>query len=109
VYTVESDVPKLHLEETLFHVFNYKCKMPMNKVQYSLECEILNHLLRAQLEMQLWNFLPSLMLLHLAYTRLTAWESRLQNREVCLLGSHSSSIILHTYHHYIYMEKYLEQ
>jgi hypothetical protein len=57
---------------------------------YSLECEILIHLLGAQLEMQLWNFLPSLMLLHLAYTRLTAWESRLQNREVCELGSDRS-------------------
>jgi hypothetical protein len=85
----------LRLEQMLSHVFNFKCKMLMNKVLYSLECEILIHLLGAQLEMQLWNFLPSLMLLHLAYTRLTAWESRLQNREVCDLGSHSSSLILH--------------
>lgn len=61
------------------------CVTPIGNM-LSLECEILIHLLRAQLEMQLWNFLPSLMLLHLAYTRLTAWESRLQNRESWKLG-----------------------
>jgi hypothetical protein len=57
----------------------------MKQVLYSLECEILIHLLKSQLEMQMWKFLPSLMLLHLAHTRLTAWESKLQNREVCEL------------------------
>ncbi|PSN34786.1 UPF0536 protein [Blattella germanica] len=61
------------------------CLTPIGNM-LSLECEVLIHLLRAQLEMQMWRFLPSLMLLHLAHTRLTAWESKLQNRESWKLG-----------------------
>lgn len=56
------------------------------KATLSLECEILVHLLRAQLEMQSWRFLQSLMLLHGANTRLSAWERTLQNRESWKLG-----------------------
>lgn len=61
------------------------CLTPIENI-LSLECEILIHLLRAQLEMQMWRFLPSLMLLNLAHTRLSAWESKLQNREYWKLG-----------------------
>ncbi|XP_021918126.1 KICSTOR complex protein C12orf66-like isoform X2 [Zootermopsis nevadensis] len=61
------------------------CLTPIENM-LSLECEILIHLLRAQLEMQMWKFFPSLMLLHLASTRLAAWESKLQNRESWKLG-----------------------
>lgn len=53
---------------------------------FSLECEILVHLLRAQIEMQQWNFLQSLMLLNKANTRIVAWEQTLQNRESWKLG-----------------------
>ncbi|XP_049855952.1 KICSTOR subunit 2-like isoform X1 [Schistocerca gregaria] len=56
------------------------------KAALSLECEILDHLLRAQVEMQMWRFLQSLMLLHGANTRLLAWENKLQNRESRKLG-----------------------
>ncbi|KAJ9591916.1 hypothetical protein L9F63_001518 [Diploptera punctata] len=61
------------------------CLTPIENI-LSLECEILIHLLKAQLEMQMWRFLPSLMLLQLAHTRLAAWESKLQNRESWKLG-----------------------
>ncbi|XP_069668591.1 KICSTOR subunit 2-like [Periplaneta americana] len=61
------------------------CVTPIGNM-LSLECEILIHLLRSQLEMQMWRFLPSLMLLNLAHTRLQAWESKLQNRESWKLG-----------------------
>nr|CAD7573865.1 unnamed protein product [Timema californicum] len=56
------------------------------KAALSLECEILTHLLRSQLEMQMWRFLQSLMQLHGAHTRITAWERTLQNRESWKLG-----------------------
>ncbi|KAK7873877.1 hypothetical protein R5R35_005738 [Gryllus longicercus] len=51
------------------------------KAALSLECEILAHLLRAQLEMQLWRFLQSLMQLHGAHTRITAWERTLHSKD----------------------------
>ncbi|XP_066993799.1 KICSTOR subunit 2 isoform X2 [Anabrus simplex] len=56
------------------------------KAALSLECEILAYLLRAQLEMQLWRFLQSLMQLHGAHTRISAWERTLQSRESWKLG-----------------------
>ncbi|KAK3920592.1 KICSTOR complex protein C12orf66-like protein [Frankliniella fusca] len=52
------------------------------KTAFNLECEILLHLLKAQVEMQSWHFLPSLMALHGANTRLSAWERTLQSKEV---------------------------
>lgn len=53
------------------------------KAIFSLECEILEELLKAMLELQKLQFLPSLALVHGAHTRLTAWENKMQNREVC--------------------------
>ena len=52
--------------------------------------------------MQMWKFLPSLMLLHLAHTRLTAWESKLQNREVCELARCFTGIIRYNVYLYVY-------
>ncbi|KAJ1522183.1 hypothetical protein ONE63_002493 [Megalurothrips usitatus] len=56
------------------------------KAAFNLECEILVNLLRAQIEMQSWHFLPSLMALHGANTCLSAWERTLQSKEVWKLG-----------------------
>ncbi|XP_034257046.1 KICSTOR complex protein C12orf66-like [Thrips palmi] len=60
------------------------------KTAFNLECEILVNLLKAQVEMQSWHFLPSLMALHGANTRLSAWERTLQSKEVWKLGFSAS-------------------
>lgn len=52
------------------------------KAVYNLECEILQQLFKALTELQRLQFLPSLALMHGAHSRLTAWESKMQNREV---------------------------
>lgn len=52
------------------------------KAVFNLECEILQQLLKALTELQRLQFLPSLALIHGARTRLSAWESKMQNREV---------------------------
>lgn len=52
------------------------------KAIFSLECEILEQLLSALVELQHLKFLPSLALIYGAHTRLSAWESKMQNREV---------------------------
>ncbi|XP_014203567.1 KICSTOR complex protein C12orf66 homolog [Copidosoma floridanum] len=56
------------------------------KAAFILECEILMQLIRAYIEMQNWRFLPSLMALYGAQTRMLAWEKTLQNRESWKLG-----------------------
>ncbi|KAJ8930319.1 hypothetical protein NQ314_016868 [Rhamnusium bicolor] len=53
---------------------------------FSLECEILEQLFRALTELQRLQFLPSLALVHGAHTRLSAWESKMQSREIWKLG-----------------------
>lgn len=55
------------------------------KAIFSLECEILEHLLKALIEIQQLKFLQSLTPIYGAHTRLTAWESKMQNREVLFL------------------------
>lgn len=52
------------------------------KAVFSLECEILQQLFKALMELQRLQFLPSLALIHGAHTRLSAWENRMQSREV---------------------------
>lgn len=52
------------------------------KAVFNLECEILEHLFKALMELQRLQFLPSLALIHGVHTRLTAWENKMQNREV---------------------------
>lgn len=56
------------------------------KAIYSLECEILEQLMGALVELQRLKFLPSLALIYGAHTRLSAWESKMQNRESWKLG-----------------------
>ncbi|XP_063243177.1 KICSTOR subunit 2-like isoform X2 [Bacillus rossius redtenbacheri] len=56
------------------------------KATFSLECEVLVHLLRAQLETQHWRFLHALMQLHGAHTRVAAWERSLHSKESWTLG-----------------------
>lgn len=52
------------------------------KAVYNLECEILQQLFKALTELQRLQFLPSLALIHGAHTRLSAWDGKMQNREV---------------------------
>lgn len=54
------------------------------KTVFNLECEILEHLFKALMELQRLQFLPSLSLIHGVHTRLTAWENKMQNREVLI-------------------------
>ncbi|XP_015606329.1 KICSTOR complex protein C12orf66 homolog [Cephus cinctus] len=51
------------------------------KAALTLECEILVQLIKAHVEVQNWRFLPSLMALYGAQTRMSAWERTLQSRE----------------------------
>lgn len=58
------------------------------KAIFTLECEILQHLFKALIELQRLQFLPSLALIHGAHARLTAWEGAIQSKEVkTFLGS----------------------
>lgn len=52
------------------------------KAVFNLECEIIQQLFKALTELQKLQFLPSLALIHGAHTRLSAWENKMQNREV---------------------------
>ncbi|XP_046629246.1 KICSTOR subunit 2-like isoform X1 [Neodiprion virginianus] len=56
------------------------------KTALTLECEILVELLNAQIEIQNWRFLPALMALYGAQTRMSAWERTLQSKESWKLG-----------------------
>lgn len=52
------------------------------KAVFSLECEVLQQLFKSLSELQKLHFLPALALIHGAHTRLSAWENKMQNREV---------------------------
>lgn len=52
------------------------------KAIFSLECEILQQLYKALTEIQRLQFLSALASIHGAHARLSAWESKMQNREV---------------------------
>lgn len=54
------------------------------KAIFSLECEILEHLFKALMELQRLQFIPSLALIHGVHTRLAAWESKMQNKEAII-------------------------
>ncbi|CAB3382645.1 Hypothetical predicted protein [Cloeon dipterum] len=73
------------------------------KAAHSLECEVLLHLVRAGAELAEWRFLPSLMLLHGAHTRLVAWETSLGARssESWRLGSFLTSTRLPLLHQWL--------
>lgn len=61
--------------------FHHPLLNPM-KTSFHLECEIMCSLLQAQIEMSLWSFLPSLMHLYNAQTKLAAWGCMLQPKAV---------------------------
>ncbi|CAG5107156.1 Similar to C12orf66: KICSTOR complex protein C12orf66 (Homo sapiens) [Cotesia congregata] len=56
------------------------------KAALTLECEILLQLTSAQVEIQNWRFLSSLMALYGAQARMSAWEKTLQSKESWKLG-----------------------
>ncbi|KAF7403275.1 hypothetical protein HZH68_006069 [Vespula germanica] len=56
------------------------------KTTLTLECEILVQLTEAHIEIQHWRFLPTLMALFGAQTRMSAWERTLQSKESWKLG-----------------------
>ncbi|KAL2727486.1 KICSTOR subunit 2-like [Vespula maculifrons] len=56
------------------------------KTTLTLECEILVQLTEAHIEIQHWRFLPTLMALFGAQTRMSAWERTLHSKESWKLG-----------------------
>lgn len=68
-------------------LFSHIALTPIKGI-YSLECEILAKLLKAFVNLQNMEFLPTLALIYGATTRLTAWEQTLtlQNRESWKIG-----------------------
>ncbi|XP_017881830.1 KICSTOR complex protein C12orf66 homolog isoform X2 [Ceratina calcarata] len=60
------------------------------KASLTLECEILVQLTKAQVELQHWRFLSTLMALYGAQTRMSAWERTLQSKESWKLGFSAS-------------------
>lgn len=81
----------LKYNELLMNIENLIQKQMLNftditmtpiKAIFSLECEILEELLKAMIELQRLQFLPSLALINGAHTRLSAWENKMQNRDV---------------------------
>ena len=54
---------------------------------HRLECDIVNHLLQAQLQMSHWRFLPSLLHLNDARTKLTSLSTVAPVKEVSCLGT----------------------
>ncbi|CAG9762256.1 unnamed protein product [Ceutorhynchus assimilis] len=62
---------------------------PMKAV-FSLECEVVQQLFKAMVELQKLRFLPSLALVHGAHARLAAWENRMQ-KETWKLGLFKNS------------------
>lgn len=70
---------------------------------YRLEFEILVQLTKAQVEVQNWRFLSTLMALYGAQTRMSAWERTLQSREVVLYVFFSSKF--HRFYLFIHRVK----
>ena len=57
-------------------------------VMFSWECDILSHLLQAQILMAEWQFLPSLLQLHAAHSKLQTWLTAAAVKEVsAVLGA----------------------
>ena len=55
---------------------------------FSWECDILSHLLQAQILMAEWQFLPSLLQLHAAHSKLQTWLTAAAVKEVsAVLGA----------------------
>ncbi|XP_057669777.1 KICSTOR subunit 2-like [Diorhabda carinulata] len=56
------------------------------KAVFSLECEILEQLFEALVQLQKLEFLSPLASIHGAHTRLAVWETKMQSREIWKLG-----------------------
>lgn len=64
------------------------------KAVFNFECEILEHLFKTLMELQRLQFIPSLALIHGVHTRLAAWETKIQNKEVVLYNNFLSTFNL---------------
>jgi len=51
---------------------------------YSLECECITHLLQAQINIRSCQYLPALLQLFAAHTKLNTWQSLIITKDVCL-------------------------
>ncbi|KAK3855311.1 hypothetical protein Pcinc_038276 [Petrolisthes cinctipes] len=69
--------------------FHHPLLIPI-KTNFTYECDILIHLLRGQIEMQNWHFLPSLLHLHDAHSKLNSWHTVVQSKETKKYGFGSS-------------------
>ncbi|XP_033345126.1 KICSTOR complex protein C12orf66 homolog isoform X6 [Bombus vosnesenskii] len=69
-------------------------KASLTHALISLECEILVQLTKAQVELQHWRFLSTLMALYGAQTRMSAWERTLQSKECLIFKSKSTTSIV---------------
>lgn len=97
---IEMSVCRLmNFEELLSHLTEISSKNSRNfhhplltpvKTSFTYECDILIHLLRSQLEMQYWRFLPSLLHLHDAHSKLNSWHTVVQSKETKKYGFGSS-------------------
>ena len=65
---------------TMLHVCAYE--QFFSFVVFSWECDILSHLLQAQILMAEWQFLPSLLQLHAAHSKLQTWLTAAAVKEV---------------------------
>ncbi|KAG7168760.1 KICSTOR complex protein C12orf66-like [Homarus americanus] len=97
---IEMSVCRLmNFEELLSHLIDVSAKNSRNfhhplltpiKTGFTYECDILIHLLRSQIEMQCWRFLPSLLHLHDAHSKLNSWHTLVQSKETKKYGFGSS-------------------
>ncbi|KAK7091804.1 KICSTOR subunit 2-like [Littorina saxatilis] len=61
-----------HITQAHGKAFHHPLLIPL-KTLYSWECDVLGHLLQGQILMADWQFLPSLLQLHAAHSKLQAW------------------------------------
>lgn len=78
-----------HHVETIIESCKYSFLHPHLKSIRNIlmnECEILLHLFGAHVELQVWTFIPCIMHLQAANSKLSTWEKSLQNKETWKLG-----------------------
>jgi len=51
---------------------------------FSLECDCITHLLQAQMNIQSCQYLPALLQLFAAHTKLHTWQSLVVSKDVCI-------------------------
>lgn len=82
-YELQNQIEQI-IESHTFSFLNPILKPIRNTI--TNECAILIHLFGAHVELQNWNFIPSIMHLQAAHTKLTTWEKSLQSKESWKLG-----------------------